>query len=309
MSRIITITVNASLDRSTSIDHVVPEHKLRCRTPDYDPGGGGINVARVIARLGGETLALYTCGGPMGELLKLLLDRERVPHRAMPIEGYTRESITVLEEATGQQYRFGFPGPELAEGEWRQFLDALSGMEDVPEYVVASGSLPPGVPADFYGRLARIARERGIRCVVDTSGEPLCEAAEVGAYLLKPNLRELGQIVGREIQSDHEIEVAARALIREGDNEVVVVSLGAGGAMLVTRHDAYRMRSPTVPIRSKIGAGDSMVAGTVHGLARGMGLVDAVRLGVASGAAAVMTGGTDLARREDVERLYERVGV
>lgn len=303
----ITITMNASLDKSSSIDYVRPEDKLRCAMPDYDPGGGGINVARVVNRLGGQAAAYYTCGGPMGSMLEMMLEKEGIEQYPVKIEGLTRESLTIIEKNTGQQYRFGFPGPELKEAEWRAFLDILSKLDPMPEYVVASGSLPPGVPDDFYGQVAHIARERGARCIVDTYGQPLCEAAEEGVYMLKPNIRELGQIIGRQIESDREIRIAAKALIQEGDNEIVLVSLGAGGAMLVTHDEHYHLHSPTVPIRSKIGAGDSMVGGVVHGLAQGMSVLDAVRLGVAAGAAAVMTEGTDLCHREDVERLFKQV--
>lgn len=307
MDRVVTITLNPALDVSTTTEHVTPEHKLRCQAPDYDPGGGGINVARAITRLGGPAVALYTCGGPYGEMLKRLLDREGVRHQPVPIEGLTRESLTVIEASTNRQYRFGFPGPTLREEEWQPFLDYLATVDDPPDYVVASGSLPPGAPVDFYARLARVVRERGGRLVVDTHGQPLCEAAEAGVYLLKPNLRELGQIVGREIKSDAEIVAAGRDLIDDGDNEVVAVSLGAGGAMLITHDDVQRVRSPTVPIRSRIGAGDSMVGGMVYALAQGMSLLDAVRLGVAAGAAAVMTEGTDLMHRDDAERLFARM--
>ncbi len=307
MEKVITVTPNPSLDVSSSVDRVVPEHKLRCKPPDFDAGGGGINVARAIVRLGGSALALYPCGGAAGEMLNNLVKREGVEQHTFPIKGLVRESVTVIEETSGQQYRFGFPGPKLSRSEWRAILEYVEGLDDLPGYVVASGSLPPGVPADFYGQLARIVRRQGVRFVVDTSGEPLCEAAEVGAYLLKPNLRELGQIAGRSIESDGEIEAAARALIHEGDNEIVLVSLGAGGAMLVTAEGAQRLRSPIVPIRSKVGAGDSMVGGMVYGLATGLEVLDAARLGVASGAAAVMTPGTDLMRREDAERLFEQM--
>lgn len=307
MERVITVTPNPSLDVSSSADRVVPEHKLRCKAPEYDAGGGGINVARAIVRLGGSAVALYPCGGPAGELLNSLVAREGVEQHTIPIKGFVRESLTVSEESSGQQYRFGFPGPELSEPEWRSILEYVEGLNDLPDYVVASGSLPPGAPEDFYGQLARIVRKQGVRFVVDTAGQPLREAAEAGAYLLKPNIRELGQIVGREINSDREIEVAARDLIDDGDNEVVLVSLGAGGAMLITHEESQRIRSPIVPIRSKVGAGDSMVGGVVYGLATGMDLLDAARLGVASGAAAVMTPGTDLMHREDAERLFKQM--
>jgi 6-phosphofructokinase 2 len=305
--RIVTITLNPALDKCASIEQVRPNAKLRCKPPRFDPGGGGVNVARAIYRLGGKALALYTMGGPQGQMLMNLLDDEGGDHHPVRIGGNTRESLTVIEESTGQQYRFGFPGPQLAEKEWTYFFDYLADMDPPPDYVVGSGSLARGAPADFYGRLARNVRDLGGRAIIDTSGEPLVEAAEAGVYLLKPNIRELGQIAGRELQSDQEIEAAARNLIDDGDNEVLIVSMGPAGAMLVTGEGAQRITAPMVPIQSRIGAGDSMVGGITLALARGWDVLAAARFGVATGSAAVMTSGTQLCRKDDAERLYDQI--
>jgi 6-phosphofructokinase 2 len=171
---------------------------------------------------------------------------------------------------------------------------------------VLSGSLPEGVGDDIYAKLAKQMPEE-CRVVVDTKGDVLARSLETPVYLIKPNVRELGQLVGRDIESDEEIVEVSRRLISDGKVQVVVTSLGSGGAMLVTADHTEQLRSPTVKIRSKVGAGDSMVAGIVLGLARGWSVRDAVRLGIAAGAAAVMTEGTELCRRADVERLYEHM--
>lgn len=307
MPAVATITVNPAIDKSTRVERVAPDRKLRCGEPRRDPGGGGVNVARVLKRLGEEAPAVYPAGGPTGEILGELLAREDVPQRPVPSGEWTRENLTVLETSTGQQYRFGMPGPELAGEEWRGCLDALWELSPPPEYVVASGSLPPGVPEDFYGRLASQARKREIRLVVDSSGEPLRRAADAGVYLLKPNLSELADLSGRMPHGEGEQERMTRSLVEEGKAEVVVLSLGAAGAMLVTREGVERMRSPTVRIDSRVGAGDSMVAGIVFGLARDWDLRSAVRHGVAAGAAAVTTPATELSRHEDVTELFEQL--
>jgi 6-phosphofructokinase 2 len=304
---IVTVTINPCIDKSTGIDNVVPERKLRCDPPSYEPGGGGINVSRAIRKLGGSSIAYYLTGGQIGHMLDRLLDDENIASERMPIEGLTRENLIVYEKATGQQYRFGMPGPKVREKELERCIERISGIHPPPEYIVASGSLPPGVPDDFYGRIARRAREIKAKLILDTSGEPLRSALEEGVYLIKPNLRELGLLAGGDVEDESNHVELAEAIIREGKSEIVVVSLGAAGALLVWGNGCERLRAPTVPIKSKVGAGDSMVGGIVLALDRGSSVPDAVRFGVAAGAAAVMTPGTELCRRDDTERLYEQM--
>lgn len=306
MPTIVTLTMNPALDKSSSVSNVVAEHKLRCGPVHCEPGGGGINVARAILKLGGAATALYTVGGITGSEVQALLDQEGLEHAPIFIEDVTRESFTVLEEATTLQYRFNLPGPTLRRAEVQRSLETLAALDPRPDYIVASGSLPPGVSDDFYLQVATIAREMGARLIVDTSGQALCEVVygDQGVYLIKPNLRELNHLAGRDLTEEEEQEEVAQSIVAQGQAEVVVVSLGAAGVLLVSPAGMQRMRAPVVPIRSKIGAGDSMVAGITLGLAREMDLVEAVRFGVAAGAAAVMTPGTELCRRDDTERLY-----
>ncbi len=307
MQNIVTLTMNPVIDKSAAIEHVVSEQKLRCDPPRHDPGGGGINISRAIQRLGGKSQALYPSGGPTGKIMQKLLDQENINHYPIPIKNWTRENFIVLEKASGQQYRFGMPGPALDEAEWRRCLDELANLPTKPHYIIASGSLPREVPNDFYARVARLVRDMGGRFIVDTSKEALCLAAREGVYLLKPNMRELRQLSEQEIDSEAEQEAAAHELVTSGQAEVVIVSLGAAGVLMTTSESTERFRAPTVKIKSKIGAGDSMVAGIVLYLAREKSLREAVRYGVAAGAAAVTTPGTELCRREDTERLYERI--
>jgi 6-phosphofructokinase 2 len=304
---IVTLTMNPAIDASTSVERVTPDDKLRCGPLRREPGGGGINVARAIGRLGGEALALYPAGGAIGALLETLLDNEPVRHVRLDVAGSTRENVTVSESSTERQYRFVMPGPQLEEAECAAILERIDALDPSPDYLVASGSLPPGMGPEFHAQLARRARAQGTRFVLDTSGASLREGLASGAWLIKPNLRELGQIAGRDVSDDPEQERVARELVDSGVVEVVVVSLGAGGALLVTAGRCERIRAPTVPIRSRVGAGDSTVGGIVLGMVRGMEVGDAVRYGVAAGAAAVMTPGTELCRREDTDRLFGRL--
>ncbi len=302
-ARVLTLTMNPALDKSTAVGQVVADRKLRCETPRWDPGGGGINVSRVLRRLGVESRAVYPAGGPPGDLIARLLEAEGVDQLRIPIAEWTRENLTVLEHSSGRQFRFGLPGPALGEAEWRQCLEAIESQDPPPSLIVAGGSLPPGAPLDFFAQLARVTRERGSSLILDTSGEALRRALEVGVYLIKPNLREFAALFPDEDLLDEGLHGAAQGLVEGGAAEVVVVSLGASGALLTSAEGSVRFAAPTVPIVSRVGAGDSMVAGIVCELVRGASIAEAVRHGVAAGSAAVTTPGTELCRAEDVSRL------
>ena len=309
MKRVFTITMNPCIDKNASVKTVKAERKLRCFRPRYEPGGGGINVSRAISRLGGKSTAFFLAGGPTGDMLRELLQQDDIPLVAFGIRSHTRENLIVYEESSGEQYRFGMPGPKVEEEEWKAFMKELDTVEPKPDLIVGSGSLPPGVPEDFYARVSKWGKSHGARTIVDTSGDSLAQACGEGVFLVKPNLRELELLHGKSIDNEEEEEELARKLVEDGSAEVVVVSLGAAGALLAWKEGLERVRAPRVPIKSKVGAGDSMVAGIVTGLSRGWKIPDAVRLGVAAGAAAVMTPGTELCSGEDTDRLYERIKV
>jgi 6-phosphofructokinase 2 len=302
-----TLTMNPAIDVSASVEYVVPDHKLRCGSPTYEPGGGGINVARAVRKLGGTALALFPAGGPAGALLGTLLDAEGVPHQTFPITGWTRENTNISERVTRRQFRFVMPGPTLLEREWQSILEQVGAVEPAPRYLVASGSLPPGVPDDFYARLARMANQRRIKLVLDASGEPLRRALDEGVHLLKPSLREFEEVTGEPGCEESRLPSLARRLVDDGRCEILILSLGARGVFWMSSSERGRLASPTVPVKSSVGAGDSMVAGVVLSLAQGRPLADAVRVGVAAGAASVMNPGTELCRAEDVERFYGEV--
>ncbi|MBC7920236.1 MAG: 1-phosphofructokinase family hexose kinase [Ferruginibacter sp.] len=308
MKAIVTLTMNPTIDKNTKVEQLIPEQKLRCDKPAIEPGGGGINVSRVIHRLGGDSLAVFTAGANTGKTLREMLSQEGVPQLAIPIAHRTRENFIVLETLTNQQYRFSLGGPTLSEKEWQACLTTLAGLDPRPDYLVASGSLPPGVPSDFYARVARLAREMGSRFILDTSGEALQLAANEGVYLLKPNLLELTKLVGSETVLMGGLEGAARQVIARGHCEVVVISMGPEGALLVSDDVVARVHVPPAPKRSTVGAGDSMVAGMVLGLSRGWSLSEMVRYGVACGTAATMNSGTELCHPEDVAQLLSQMG-
>lgn len=305
MSRIVTLTLNPAMDLSTSVARVEPTRKLRCSLPHYDPGGGGINVARVVQALGGDSVAIYPAGGPFGDMLERILADLGLPQVRVRIAGDTRESFTVDETGSGQQYRFALPGPVLSQAEQQACLDAIAALDPAPDYLVLSGSFPPGVEVSFFDRMAALARRLGARLVFDCSGEALQYAASRGGiHLLKPSLNELSTLMGRPIVGAAEQDAALRTLIAQGAAEIVVLSLGGEGAVLASKAGIERFPAMDVPVRSAVGAGDSMVGAIALALARGRSLHDAVRYGVAAGSATIMQPGTELCRVEDVERLF-----
>lgn len=302
--KIATLTLNPALDKSTAIDRLKPEKKLRCDEPRFDPGGGGINVSRAIKILGGESLAIYAAGGPEGEKLKELLTKEGIKQEIIAIEKPTRENLVVFERSTTNQYKFGMPGSALNEREIQKCIDIIKNLPEDVEYLVLSGSLPPGVPDDLYGKLAEIARDKNIKCIVDTSGKALVKASEAGVYLMKPNLGELSELAGKEEISGIEQEEIAKKLIKEGKAEILIVSLGPRGAMLVTKDSIEYIVPPTVKQSSTVGAGDSMLGSLILSISRGDSLNDALKWGVAAGTAATITPGTELCRKKDVQNIF-----
>lgn len=305
MKSIVTLTLNPSIDGSAQAETVRPIHKVRTVDERYDPGGGGINVARVVRELGGSTLALYLAGGATGAVLDDLLAAAAIPRRRFPIADHTRISHAVFEQSSGLEYRFVPEGPLVAEAEWRACLAALDEIDC--DYLVASGSLPRGVPANFYALVREITQQKGIKLVLDTSGAALRAGIGGGVHLIKPSLGELEALVGRNLPLAAEQETAARDLVASGAAEIVALTLGRDGALLVTPGRSLRLTPPQVPVKSATGAGDSFLAAMTLGLAEGRSVEDAFAYGMAAGTAAVLSAGTGLCQREDVERLYKEI--
>ncbi len=301
--KITTLTLNPALDKSTSTNKLQPEQKLRCSPMRMDAGGGGINVSKGIQKLGGESIAVFPAGGHNGDLIRQILTEMSVETAILAVESETREDISVAETSTNNQFRFLMPGNELTEKIADKCLEIIE--KQRPDYLVASGSLPPGLPVTYYEKVAAFAKKIDARFVLDTSGEALTAAADEGLYLLKPNLAELSALVGVEKLEMQEVDDAALEIIRNGKCTVVVVSMGPQGALLVTRDEVKHIPAPPVKKMTTVGAGDSMVAGMVWGLSQGLSARKMVQLGVACGSAATLNQGTELFKREDVDRLLE----
>ena len=306
MSKIITITFNPAIDKSTRVEKLIPEKKLNCEVPVYEPGGGGINVARAIKKLGGEATAVFLAGGYSGIRFTELLSDEAIETIVTKTQNDTRENLVVVEVSTNKQFRFGMPGLKVHESEWQTCLESIEDIDNV-DFIVASGSLPEGIPTDIFAKIALIAQKKNAKYIVDTTGEALIQAVEAGVYLIKPNLGELSSLMGIEELSIESVGTVARKLIEKGKCEVVTVSMGADGAMLVTEDLMVAIKPPKVERKSTVGAGDSMVAGIVLSLFQNNSLVESVQYGVACGTAATMNEGSELCRKNDAERLYKLI--
>jgi 6-phosphofructokinase 2 len=300
---LVTLTLNPALDIAADADAVVPTHKVRMHHQHADPGGGGINVARVIHELGGDVMAVMAAGGASGRVLEEMLDEAGVARCSVQIQGQTRVSLNVLDIAARLEYRFVPEGPTLSDAEFAAFLLAAEAAEG--GWIIGSGSLPHGVPADAYARLARIAADRGQQFVLDTSGDALRLALDHGGLaLVKPSLGELEHLVGRELPDFAAQEAEAMALVRRGAARLVAVTLGNQGALLATPDGVLRVPAMDVPMHSSVGAGDAFLGAVTLSLARGDSLPTALAWGTAAGATAIACAGTARLRRADVEQRY-----
>ncbi len=300
---IVTLTVNPALDKTTHFRGLVPEQKIRCETPRYDAGGGGINVSKAIARLGGDSFCVFTSGGAIGSMLEELVEKESIVFKAIKTANWTRESFVAVDENTNSQYRFGFSGPEITAGEKKEVFETIKELK--PKFLVLSGSLNEGLAVDFYQKIAETAKESNIKVIVDTSGEALQKVVETGVYLIKPNIAELAKLIGVERLEIDEVSPAAQKLIAKGSAEIVVVSLGPQGAVLITATQTEFVSAPNVVKKSTVGAGDSMVGAMVWALSQNKSLKEVVQWGVGCGSAATMNEGTQLFKVEDAKRLFE----
>ncbi|MGL4427536.1 MAG: 6-phosphofructokinase II [Silvania sp.] len=304
MDRIFTLTLSPSLDSATLTAQLYPEGKLRCSAPVFEPGGGGINVARAITHLGGKATAIFPAGGATGEHLVSLLADEQVAVETVNAHDWTRQNLHVHVESTHEQFRFVMPGATLSEDEFRQLEEKVLAI-DPGAWLVISGSLPPGVKTEKLTQLIRAAQQHGLRCIVDSSGDALGAALALGNIeLVKPNQKELSALVDRDLSQPDDVRTAAMELITQGKAHRVVVSLGPQGALGVDAIGAVQVVPPPMKSQSTVGAGDSMVGAMTLKLAQGASLLEMTRYGVAAGSAATINHGTRLCSLDDTQKIF-----
>ncbi len=305
---IATITLNASLDEHITVHGLTVEETNRFSKLRRYAGGKGIDVSRAIHEMGGVSIAYGFIGGANGRTIEILLDEEGVLFSFTPIKQETRTNFIITDTKTGQQTRIGAPGPHISRAELERFIKKMIKIRPSPKLVVASGSVPPGVPSNIYYQVIETARSFGVRAILDSTGQWLEEGAKAKPYLIKPNVREAEVLLGRELPDEEAIVEAALELKNKGI-EIVVISRGKDGIIAVSDEAVFKAVPPSVKVKSKIGAGDCTVAGLALKLAYGEPLIEACRLAVAMGTAAVLTPGTELCHRADVERLLPQIEI
>jgi 6-phosphofructokinase 2 len=305
---IVTITLNPSLDQHITVDGLVLDGTNRWSRLHRYAGGKGIDVSRAIHEMGGRTIAYGFIGGPVGRAVEILLDEEEVPFSFTPIERETRTNFIITDSKTGRQTRIDAPGPRISRDEFERFQRKMRRIRPSPDLIVMGGSLPPGIPNDVYYSIIMEAKTFGVRTILDSDGQWLAEGIKAQPYLVKPNVREAEELLGRELPTEDAIIKGALDIVDMGV-EIAVISRGGEGVIAATNNEVLKAVPPEVKVKSAVGAGDCTIAGLAIKLANEESLSKACRLAVALGTAAVLTPGTELARREDVEALLPRVKV
>lgn len=304
MTKILTLTFAPSIDKSATVSELISDKKMRCTALNSEPGGGGVNVARVINRLGGDVTAIFPSGGYTGKFFNHLLENEKVPFVSIQTKNETKENFVIFDQLNNKEYRFGMPSNKLFETEWNECLQTISNYKNV-NFIIVSGSLPPGIPIDIFKQLSRIAKKISAKLIIDTSSDALKNKVKNGIYLIKPNLEELGLLLNKKDLKPENIVEVSRELIHKNNIEIVVVSLGANGAMLITKTEMHFIKPPKVTVKSTVGAGDSMVGGIVFGLSNNLNLHECLQYGISCGTATTMNSGSSLCEKKGVEKILK----
>lgn len=305
---VVTVTLNPAIDQTLSIPGFAAGQVNRVARSRSDAGGKGVNVACVLADLGLPVVATGFLGADNATLFEILFERKGITNRFIRIPGSTRVGLKIVDDETHQTTDINFPGLTPTAEAVRELLDEIASLATSGGWFVLSGSVPIGAPDGLYATLIDSIHERGGRAVLDTSGRALREALASAPEVMKPNVDELSELVGRPLDAPAAACAAARSLLDRGVHRVVV-SMGGEGALFVDREKALRARPPEVPVRSTVGAGDAMVAGIVYATIRGLPLEDVARTATASGAWAVTKIGAGIDDREGHRKLMEQVGI
>ena len=303
-----TITLNPSLDQHLTVDGLVVDGPNRWSRLHRYAGGKGIDVSRAIHEMGGRTTAYGFIGGAVGRAVEIFLDEEGVPFSFTPIKGETRTNFIITDSQTNHQTRIDAPGPYITKDEFARFQRKMQRIRPSPDLIVVGGSAPPGIPNNVYYTTTIEAKGFGVRTILDADAQWLAEGVKAKPYLVKPNVREAEGLLNRELPDETAIIKAARDIVEMGI-EIAVISRGKDGIIAATKDAVLKAVPPEVKVKSTVGAGDCTIAGLALKLAGEEPLTRACRLAVAMGTAAVLTPGTELARKTDVEYLLPQIKV
>lgn len=305
--KVVTLTVNPALDKSAKVEEMTPFDKLECHHITYHPGGGGVNISRVLHRLSIESHCIFPFGGKTGEHLVDLLEEQHVEVYATPISIWTRENFAVFDTSTGLQFRFGMPTETFVEEELISVENLINEQVHENDIFVISGSLPKGLPVDYYSKIIKNLKAKNVKVIVDTSGSVFNEVLKNNLFLIKPNQKELARLAGKETMTKEEQEVFALQMVQNKQAEYVVVSLGKEGAFMAHKDGVEYVAAPKISVKSTIGAGDSMVAGLIYGIIKNENPKNILRWGVACGVSATLSEGSDLAHKKDILTTIDRI--
>ena len=302
---IVTLTMCAVLEKSTTAKFIAPGKKILCRQPAFKPGGGGINVSRAMKRLGVDSTACFMADESNAQLMMDFFDAESIKYILLSSDKPPVERLVIKDETTKQQYIFDIPLEKIGKEFSEKALKLIGNVLSEADYIVVSGGLPPGVPSDFYAHVASVANKQNVKMILDTSGKPLLKAFEQKLYMIKTNLNEIASAVGKKILTGMELENVVIKLLKEKKCEIIVVSMSSKGAMMAVEGDDIEyIVPPVVDEVSPAGAGDSMTAGIMAGFSKGWSPPQAVRYGVAAGTAATMKPGSELCNKEDTDKIF-----
>ena len=303
---ILTVTPNTSIDRTYVIEGFGIDRIHRPIEMKFAPGGKGINVLRVFQELGGSGMATGFVGGRVGESIAEGLKREGIAHDFVRTLEESRLCIKIVDPKSGTQTEINEPGPRISGDEVGRLLQKIDKLLDGIEYIVLCGNVPPGVPVTFYGDVIRLANSKGVKSVLDASGDHLREGIKAGPYIVKPNVAELSELAEHELFTLEEISGAAKSLKQYGVS-VSAVTMGRSGAVVTDGVRTWQAVPPEITFASAVGSGDSFIAAFLHSLETGGSLADALVMGTAAGAANAMTYGAGFCSKRSIMEVVQGV--
>lgn len=304
---ILVINLNASVDKRYKMKDLIKGEVMRAAEVDNTPGGKGIHVANVATILGEDCIATGYLGGKSGEFISEKLQDYGIKQDFVQVAGETRSCLAIITES-GVQTEILEPGPTVTQEEQEAFLSKYQELLSKATVVAASGSMPKGLPGDFYGQLINLACKAGKPFLLDTSGEALIQGIKAQPYFVKPNNDEIKVLVGAELRSDEDIVHVLQKFMEDGI-KLPVISLGAQGSMAGYNQHVYKITVPKIQCKNPVGSGDSFVAGIAVGIERGMAIEDVLSLGAACGTANAMEDESGFVRKEVVEELFPQIKI